>query len=224
MKVKSILLILYFTICLATILFEIRNQSMLVVHAKLFIIPIISIYYLVVCNYKIKFIKGLILCFCFIGQNFVILFPNDSAIGSLLGFLLANLLLLFLVFQEFKKLRLKKTDMIPILISLLLICLTCITVMSLEYEKIKIDFSLYNLYAIILSTLCFFTVNYYIKKGSYAFFNLVLMISCFVFSDIFFMLNYFYLKIPVFSLIAVITQVLSYFFMINYFIESDKYH
>lgn len=222
MKANTPSLIVYFTACIFAIGFNFLGEQALVSYSKSIIVPSIFVYYLVTNNYKIDIIKGGIFLLCFIGDVFNFLNLNDSEIGALISFLFVYLLLLKLVLDDFRKLKFDKDDIAAILILIFLISIICITVLSLKFEKIQLDFSFYIIYGIILSLLSFFSIANYIKRGSYAFSNLVLMVACFIISDIFFMLNNFYLKLSVFSLTGIIPVVLSYFFMANYFIENDN--
>jgi hypothetical protein len=49
------------------------------------------------------------------------------------------------------------------------------------------------------------------------------MAICLMFSDILYVINGFFLSLPVFSAIEMGTQVISYFFMVNYFIGTDTF-
>ena len=108
------------------------------------------------------------------------------------------------------------------LVSFILITLICVATLSLNYEDVVFDFSLYLLYGIVLALLCFTSIVLFIKSGKLAFFNLVMMCVCFIFSDVFFMINKFYFDLFVFSFLNVFSYVFSYYFMANFFIESDK--
>lgn len=222
MKANSPSLIVYFAVCLFTIGSNLLGEYVLVSYAKAVLIPSIFIYYLITNNYKIDIIKGGIFIFCFIGDILNFLKLDESTILALISFLCAYLFLLKLVIDDFRKLRLNEKDIVSTLVVMFLISLICITVLSLKFEKMKLDFSIYIMYGVVLSFLSFFSIVNYMKRGSYAFFNLILMAICFIISDIFFILNNFYIKLSVFSLTGIIPQVLCYFFMVNYFIENDK--
>jgi len=222
MKANAPSLIVYFTACFFAIGFNFLEELALLSYFKSIVLPSIFVYYLITNNYKIDMVKGGIFLFCFIGDIFNFLKLDNSAIFALISFLCAYLFLLKLVFDDFKKLNLVKKDVLSILIIMFAIGIICFTVLSLKFEKMMLDFSAYIIYGITLSLLSFFSVVNYIKRGSYAFFNLVVMVTCFIISDIFFILDNFYLKLYVFTLTGIIPQVLSYFFMVNYFIENDK--
>ena len=98
-----------------------------------------------------------------------------------------------------------------------------ITILSLKFEKMRSDFSILIIYSVVLSVLICISVVSYIARSTYVFLNLVLMAICFMISDMFYVLNGFYLPLSAFRLIEMITQVFSYFFMVNYFIGNDKF-
>jgi uncharacterized membrane protein YhhN len=173
-------------------------------------------------NYKIDLIKAGIFLFSFIGDVFILMNYNDSETGSVLSFLIVYVLLIIHLFQGLKKLKFGKIDVLFLLCVIIVMVVLSITILSLQFEKMKTDFSIIIIYSIILSMLICISVMNYIIKSSFAFLNLVLMSVFFMFSDIFYVLNGFYLKLSVFSLIEMATQVFSYFFMVNYFIANDK--
>jgi uncharacterized membrane protein YhhN len=222
MKASTPSLILYFAACILTILFDLLGQESLVLYAKSIVVPSIFIYYLTTNNYKIDLIKAGIFLFSFIGDVFILMNYNDSETGSVLSFLIVYVLLIIHLFQGLKKLKFGKIDVLFLLCVIIVMVVLSITILSLQFEKMKTDFSIIIIYSIILSMLICISVMNYIIKSSFAFLNLVLMSVFFMFSDIFYVLNGFYLKLSVFSLIEMATQVFSYFFMVNYFIANDK--
>lgn len=223
MKSDKPSLFLYFTVCILVVFFKILRWDAYILYAKSVIIPLLFIYYFIANNYKITKIKALIFLFCFIGDIFNLLNFDFSPLGALLSFLFVNLLLLRLSYGDFKSLKFDKTDRFPILISFLFIAAIGTSVLSLQFENMAFDFSLYVIYGIVLSLLTFVSITNYIKKPNFAFLNLVIMCLCFMISDIFFMINKFYLSLYAFSLIQVAVQAFSYLFMATYFIENDKY-
>ncbi|TDE43503.1 hypothetical protein E0I26_10655 [Flavobacterium rhamnosiphilum] len=223
MKANTPSLILYFSACLFTILFNLIGQEEYVFYAKSLVVPSIFIYYLTTNNYKIDLIKGGVFLFSFIGDVFILMSDNNSEVGSVLSFLTVYLLLTIHLVNGFKKLKFNRTDVLSILCVILVMLVLSVTILSLQFEKMKTDFSIIIIYSIILGTLICISVVNYITKSNYAFLNLVLMSTCFLLSDVFYVLNGFYLSLFTFSLIETITQVFSYYFMVNYFIENDKF-
>lgn len=216
-------LILYFTACIFVVLFKALEYDLCVLYLKSTIVPLVFIYYLITNEYKITWTKALVFLFCFIGDIFNLLNFDISALGALLSFLIVNLLLLKLSYQDFRRLKFSKSDRLPIFVSFFFITIISTSILSLKFEKMKFDLSLYIIYGIILSLLIFVSITNYIKKTNFTFLNLVVMCICSMVSDVFFLINKYYLSLYAFSFIHIFVQVFSYFFMVTYFIENDKY-
>ncbi|HEU4791926.1 MAG TPA: hypothetical protein VFS71_19735 [Flavobacterium sp.] len=147
---------------------------------------------------------------------------SESAMGSFLCVLAVYVLLLYLSQKDFKRLIFSYRDSMSIFILILGIGTICYSVLNLKLENLELDFSLYVTFGIILSVLGIVSIINYIKNGSYAFFSAMLMCICFIITDIFFVLYKFYFYNYVFTLISIITQFSSYFFMVTYFLEKEK--
>lgn len=224
MKANTPSLILFFVASVLAIFFRAMGYFSLVLYTKSLIIPSLFIYYLVSNNYKITATKVLIFLLCFLRDVFVLLNSKESAMGSFLCILFVYFLLLKLSLKDFRYIKFNYKDSVSILILILLIGTICYSVLNLKLEKLVLDFSLYVVFGIVLSLLSVFSIINYIKKGSYVFFNSMLMCVCFIITDVFFVIYNFYMNIYAFALISIITQVLSYFFMVNYLIEKEKNH
>lgn len=222
MKANTPSLILYFVACLLAILFNLVGHEEFLLYAKSLVVPSIFIYYFTTNDYKISLIKAGIFLFSFIGDVFVLMNYDDSEIGSVLSFMIVYLLLITHLIPGLKKIKLGTLDMISIISAAFAMLVLSITILSLPFEKMKTDFSIIIIYSIVLSILTCISVIKYITKTNFAFLNLLLMALCFLLSDIFYVLNVFYLPLSAFSLIEISTQVFSYFFMVNYFIANDR--
>lgn len=222
MKASTPSLILFFVTSALVVLFKLLDYEGLVLCGKSILIPSLFIFYFVSNNYKITFLKGLIFLLLFIRDIFTTLNISESAMGSFLCILAVYVLLLYLAQKDFKFLKFSYKDSLSIFILILGIGAICYSVLNLELENLELDFSLYVAFGIILSILSIISIINYIKKGSYAFFNSMLMCLCFIITDIFFVLYKFYFYNYAFTLISIITQFLSYFFMVNYLLEKDK--
>ena len=222
MKASTPSLILFFVTSALVVLFKLLDYEGLVLCGKSILIPSLFIFYFVSNNYKITFLKGLIFLLLFIRDIFTTLNVSESAMGTFLCILAVYVLLLYLAQKDFKFLKFSYKDSLSIFILILGIGAICYSVLNLELENLELDFSLYVAFGIILSVLSIISIINYIKKGSYAFFNSMLMCLCFIITDIFFVLYKFYFYNYAFTLISIITQFLSYFFMVNYLLEKDK--
>lgn len=223
MKLNKPSLILYFIVFALVVLFKILGWNAYVLYAKSLIIPLLFVYYFITNNYSISWLKALILLLCFIGDLFNLLQFEISPLGALISFLLAYVLLLKLAFDDFRGLKFNERDHIPIFVLFVFVAVIFISILSLNFENMIYDISLYVIYGIVLSVLVFISLVNFIKNPNNAFMNLLLMCVGSMVSDVFFVINSFYLSLYTFSFIQVTVQAISYFFMINYFIENDKY-
>jgi hypothetical protein len=156
-------LYLYFAACILVVIFKLLGLHTYMLYAKSAIIPLVFIYYFITNNYKISFAKAMIFLFCFIGDIFNLLQFEISPLGALMSFLLVNLLLLKLAIDDLRSLKFDESDRIPIVISLLFVLSIGISVLSLQYENIVFDFSLYIIYGIALAILNFAAITNYLK-------------------------------------------------------------
>jgi hypothetical protein len=222
MKASTPSLILFFVASFFAILFKMLEYSSLVLYTKSIIIPSLFIYYLVSNNYRVTLTKAMIFLLCFMRDVFVLLNSKESAMGSFLCILFVYLILLVLSFKDFRGLKFNYKDSTSILIIVLLLGTICYSVLNLKFERLALSFSLYVIFGIVLSLLSVVVLSNYIKNESYVFVNSMMMCVCFIITDIFFVVYNFYFNLYVFSLISIITQVLSYFFMVKYFIAKDQ--
>jgi hypothetical protein len=222
MKASTPSLILFFVASFFAVLFKVLEYNSLVLYAKSIIIPSLFIYYLVSNNYRVTLTKALIFLLCFMRDVFILLNIKESAMGSFLCILFVYLILLILSLKDFRDLKFNYKDSASILILVLLLGTICYSVLNLKLERLDLSFSLYVVFGIVLSLLSVVVLSNYIKNESYVFVNSMMMCVCFIITDIFFVLYNFYFNLYVFSLISVITQVFSYFFMVKYFISKDQ--
>ena len=222
MKANTPSLIFYFLASIFTIIFTVVGPEAYLLYTKSLVVPSIFIYYLTTNNYKIDLIKGGIFLFSFIGDVFILMNYNDSENGSVYSFLIVYVLLIIHLARGIKKIKLNKIDLLSAISIIIAMVVLSITILSLPFEKMKTDFSIIIIYSIVLSVLICIAVIKYSTKSNFTFLNLLLMSICFLISDIFYVLDGFYLSLSVFNLIEMSTQVFSYFFMVNYFIASDK--
>lgn len=220
MKANTPSLILYFLALAFTVIFDILEQDFIGIYVKAIVVPSIFIYYLITTNYKISTIQGFIFAFCFIGEVFNLMEIGISEMGSLFSFLLVYLLFLRLIMEDYQKIRLRKNDFLPVGIVVVFIGYLLIAVLGLQYEKVAENHFVYTVYGIVLSILGCISFISYITKGSYITLLLTLMTTCFIFSDIFFIFNQSFDHSIVLVLIRDITQILSYYFMVEYFIQK----
>jgi hypothetical protein len=222
MKASTPSLILFFVTSAMVVLFKLFDYENLVLCGKSIIIPSLFIYYLVSNSYKISFLKAIIFLLLFIREVFLTLKVKESAMGAFICVLMAYFLLIYMSMKEFRFIKFKSNDFVSIFVLVLGIGAICYSVLNLELENLELDFSLYILFGVVLSTLSVVSIINYIKCGSTVFFNSMLMCVSFIISDVFFVVYKFYFYNEVFAMISLITQFLSYFFMTKYFLLKNK--
>jgi hypothetical protein len=220
MKANTPSLILYFLALTFAIIFDFLKEDFIGMYAKAIVVPSIFIYYLITTNYRISIIQGFIFAFCFTGEVFNLMEVDASELGSLFCFLSVYLLFLKLIFNDYRKIKLKKNDILPVAIVVIFILYLLVSVLGLQYEKVDDYHFIYTVYGIVLSILGCVSFITYITKGTYLNLLLTLMTTCFIFSDIFFIFNQSFDHSIVLVLIRDVTQMLAYYFMVGYFIQK----
>lgn len=224
MKANKPSLILFFLALLCTIIFDCTQQDFFALYAKAIVLPAIFIYFLISNEFKIGKTEGLIFLFCFIGQVFDLMDVEVSEIGGVLSFLVVYFLILTLFIREHEKIKLAKKDILPVSIVIIFIVYLLVSVLSLQFDNMKNFNFLYTIYGIILGVLSFFSFVNYITKGTHIALLMSLMAISYIFSDIFYIFNEYFSYSVVLVLIRDITQILAYFFMVEYFLEKAKIH
>jgi len=222
MKANKPSLILYFLALLFTIIFDWTGQDFLAMYAKVIVLPAIFFYFFISSEFKIGKTEAFIFLFCFVGQVFDLMDVEVSEIGGVLSFLIVYVLLLKLFIQEREKIKLTKKDILPISIVVIFIVYLLVSVLSLQSDNMKKFNLLYTLYGTVLSILSCFCFVRYIIKGTHIALIMSLMAVCYIFSDIFYIFNEYFSHSVVLVLIRDVTQILAYFFMVEYFLGRAK--
>jgi hypothetical protein len=222
MKANKPSLILFFLALLCTIICDWTEQDFLGVYAKAIVLPAIFIYFLISSEFKIGKTEGLIFLFCFIGQVFDLMAIEVSEIGGLISFLAVYLLIVKIYIREHDKIKLTKRDILPVSIVIIFIVYLLVSVLSLQFDNMKKFNLLYTFYGIVLSFLSYFSFVSYITKGTHITLLMSLMAISYIFSDIFYIFNEYFSYSIVLVLIRDVTQILAYFFMVEYFLEKAR--
>jgi hypothetical protein len=222
MKANKPSLILYFLALLFTIIFDCAEQEYIAIYAKAIVLPAIFFYFFVSSEFKIGKTEACVFLFCFVGQVFDLMDVEVSEIGGVLSFLIVYLLLLKLFIIEREKIKLTQKDILPISIVVIFIVYLLVSVLSLQSDNMKKFNALYTFYGIVLSVMSYFCFVRYITKGTHIALIMSLMAVCYIFSDIFYIFNEYFSYSVVLVLIRDVTQILAYYFMVEYFLERSK--
>lgn len=222
MKPNKPSLILFFLALLCTIIFDWTQQDVFATYAKAIVLPAIFIYFLISSEFKIGKTEGLIFLFCFVGQVYDLMDIESSEIGGVVSFLIVYMLIISIFIREHERIILTKRDILPISIVVVFLVYLLVSVLSLQLDNMKKFNLLYTVYGIVLSVLSYFCFVSYITKGSYLTLIMSLMAVSYVFSDIFYIFNEYFSYSIVLVLIRDTTQILAYFFMVEYFLEKAR--
>lgn len=222
MKANKPSLILFFLALLCTIIFDWTGQDFFSTYAKAIVLPAIFFYFLTSSEFKIGRTEGVIFLFCFIGQVFDLMDIEISEIGGVVSFLVVYLLIIKLYIKEHEKIKLAKKDILPVSIVVIFIVYLLVSVLSLQLDNVKKFNVIYIVYGIVLSVLSYFSFVSYITKGTHITLLMSLMAISYIFSDIFYIFNVYFTYSIVLVLIRDVTQILAYFFMVEYFLEKFK--
>ncbi|OYU81842.1 MAG: hypothetical protein CFE23_02905 [Flavobacterium sp. BFFFF1] len=222
MKIDTPALITYFAAALLCVLFGCLGMNDWVIFPKAVVVPSIFYYYYVNNNYTISFDKAIIFLLAFTGDVYSMMEYETSFLVSFGCFMLIYLMILPQVAKDFMTNKFRKGDALPILIVLVFITYLLITMLRLDFKNEQRFFQLFLIYGIILAVMGKLAILNYIAKGSRKTISCVLMWTCFLLSDIFYVLYHFYVAFWMFEIIYVSAQLLSYFFMARYFLRRDQ--
>ncbi|MFH6959641.1 lysoplasmalogenase family protein [Flavobacterium aquidurense] len=224
MKANKPSLILFFLALFCTIIFDWTEQDFFGLYAKAIVLPAIFIYFLISSEFKIGKTESIIFFFCFTGQVFDLMDIEISEFGGVVCFLIVYLLIIKLFVQEHEKIKLQRKDILPVAIVVIFIVYLLISVLSLQFDNMKKFSALYTFYGIVLSILSYLSFVNYIAKGTHITLIMSLMAISYIFSDIFYIFNEYFSYSVVLVIIRDVTQILAYFFMVEYFLEKAKIH
>lgn len=222
MKANKPSLILFFLALLFTIIFDCMEQDFLVIYTKSIVLPAIFIYFLISSDFRIGKIESLIFLFCFIGQVFEIMAIEVSEIGGVLSFLIVYILLLMIFVREHEKLKLTRKDVLPIGIIVIFLVYLLVSILNLQFYNMKKFIILYTIYGVVLGFVSYFSFASYITKGTHIALLMSLMTISFMFSDVFYVFNQSFSHSIVLVIIRDATQIMAYYFMVEYFLEKIK--
>ena len=222
MKLNKPSLILFFMALLCTIILDWAQQDLLATYSKSVVLPAIFIYFLISSEFRISITEGLIFLFYFIGQVYILMDIESSEIAGVVCFLIVYSLLIAIFLKEHDGIKLKRRDVLPVSIVIISLAYLLISVLSLELENMKKFNFLFTFYGIVLSVLSYFAFVSYITKGTYVSLLMSLMTISYIFSDIFYIFNQYFSYPVVLVLIRDTTQILAYFFMVQYFLEKAR--
>ena len=224
-KVNSAL-ILYFIAFIFYIIAVLIGSDNLELFSKPIIIPSIYYYYYISVRGKVNYLFSFSILSFFIGEILHLISREDFNISGLIFLLIPYFIILHFIIQDLiyylKKQKIKLNTFSFYIILMLLVYLF-FNVLMMMIEESSFDFFIYALYGttlLLMGVLAFvMQINYTNRTILYT----GIMVACFIVSDLFFI---FYKKLPdliALKMINVVTQELSFFCYISYFVYRTKF-
>lgn len=192
---------------------------------KPIIIPAIFVYYFIESRGKINNLFVFSLFSFFVGDMLYLVNIKDYYFVGLITYLTPYIVVLYFLFQDIvnllKRKSVKKLDMSFLIIICFLIYLMISLINVLDTESNE-EFVYFLLFGIELVLMGVFATLLYVNENSRVNFFLIISVSLFIISDIFFILNKNLFPLLIFKIGNVSSQIISYYFYTRYFIEKQK--
>ena len=220
---KKVALRLYILCSVLAVIATIIDNDLMILLVKPAVIPAILYYYLASKTTKVNGLFVTVLILNFIGDTIVLLEIKDETLVLMVPYFISYLLLLRFAIQDLRRMKFEKSG---ILIASTIFCF----LMYVLYELIQM-FSDTNpelvipvlVYGIVLGIFgCIAVYCYYINIATFTFYLLMFVIASIV-SDVFYILFHFVFEIHFLNYIEFATQLLSYYFVVKYFVSRKNY-
>jgi hypothetical protein len=193
---------------------------------KPIIIPSIIVFYFTETRGKVNFWFVFSLFLFFVGDMLYLINLEDYYLLGLVFYLSPYLIVLVFIFKDFFKLirgrSLDKTDL-SFLIILFFLLYLLVSLMNVLNPSSEIEFVYFLLFGIQLVLMGVFGTLLYLHEPNKANFFLIITVSLFILSDIFFILNKDVFGLRVFKITNIVTQIASYYFYARYLIEKRDF-
>ncbi len=213
---------------IAAILFFISvvlDNDYMALLTKPIIIPSLFFYYFIESKGKINTFFVFSLIIFFVGDMLYLINIEDYYYLGLFIFLTPYWVILYFLFQDvfdmLNRKSINKTD-VSFLIILFFLIYLLISILNILDIKSNEEFVYLLLFGIELLLMGMLSALLYINENSRVNFYLVITVSLFIISDIFFILNKDLAPLLIFKLSNVAAQIISYYFYTLYFVEKQK--
>lgn len=209
-------IVLYIIAISITILASYFNNDLLLLIVKPIIIPAIFFYYLQLEKFKVNWLFTAALLSDFI-TDMIVLFQIGDAIYTILFFnTIAYFIFGYFVISDLSLRNLGNEKILYIVLAFVSNYLVLYFVLDLIEVSNTILFYAYLVYGLILATLSSFVGINFFSKNNLKYTYASIMCGCFVLSDAFYALFNYYIKLDAFSILNMITQFASYYYMVKY--------
>ena len=215
---------MYFIACMVYMLGVVLDNNELMLVSKPVIVPAIFFYYLQERKIKFSWTYTLITILFFTGDMIVLIDSENLFVVIIAVFLLAYLFFLKGLVDDLVTIRLRfinKTHLFALLICVFFLIFLLISIVDVLIENKTENLGLIVLYGIVLVSLgTLASLNYIIKPSRYTTFMILASLS-FVISDVFYILKKDFLEIEILDYLNNFTQIVSYYFLTQYYLLKD---
>lgn len=189
---------------------------------KPIIVPAIYFYYLQIENYSPKFWFSIVILLSYISDMIVLFyFTNDEVPIAILNMAIYIILIFYFLKQANVK-SFKGIKIIVFLISSVTLIFIANIVLSLMESLDDTKFTMYIFYGVILSMLTSIAIFNHLNSSNYSSFYGLMICICCIFTDIFFVIYNFYMRLEIFILINLAAQFISYYYMVNFITTNEQ--
>lgn len=217
MKDSTPSLILFISASLLAILAKAIDNELLLLISKPMVVPAIFYYYLQTKTKNTSVLFLAALWFFFIGDMILVLFPVNSVLYVMCCGMISYLILTWFAVRDIGKPKFNPFNITFLTLLLFLLGYILFEILDMNIESISNNFIMYLIYGIVLIGLVAISTFNYISSTTTAFLHLSSMALCLLVSDLFYCINRFIMELPVIDHINLLSQFMSYFFMVKYF-------
>ena len=223
-KVHSAL-ILYLAAILVYVMAVLFGSDNLELLIKPIIIPSVYYFYYISVKGKIGFLFSFSILSYFFAEILLLISASDFLYPGLFCFGIPYLIITYFLAQDFLyylKKRKYAINNFSFYIIIILLFYLLYNVLSFINESSKLEFSFYIFNGILLFVMGIFAFLIQFNFSNKTILYMVLMVVFFIISDLFFIFSKSTKDVIALKLISIITQQLSYFFYVSYFICRTK--
>ena len=201
------------------------DNEYLILISKPIIFTSIFFYYLQESNGKIKFLFAAVLLLLSL-SGILILFEDDVTLRYVMLInILAYSILLGFVANSLYNINFKLLDNINLIyIFLMLIFLSCLLYLCLfvVFDATSVLYLYYVVYGSVLLILGFLITVLYVLNNSKDIVYLMIATFCFIICDLFHAIYFYYYELVFFRYTSVLCNILSFYFLVHYFLLKNK--
>lgn len=223
-KVHSALILCFVAILLYLIAVLLGSDNLELL-SKPIIIPAVYYFYYISVKGKINFLFSFSILSYFFAEILLLISATDFLYPGLVCFGIPYLIITYFLAQDFLyylKKRKYAINNFSFYIIIILLLYLLYNVLSFINESSKLEFSFYIFNGILLFVMGIFAFLIQFNFNNKTILYMVLMVVFFIISDLFFIFSKSTKDVIALKMISIISQQLSYFFYVSYFIYRTK--